>query len=62
MQLTIQQLQHRLKVEKGPRAVKDDVEIVVENNPWVREEDDGNSNDNTLPYPRDFRRNFRDQR
>ena len=41
--------------------MEDDVKLVDENNPLVRE-DNGNSDDNTLPNSRTLRRNFRDQR
>ena len=41
--------------------MQDDLEIVVENNPQVREKGYGNSNDSTFPHLKDLRRYLRDQ-
>ena len=51
LRLLVQRLQHRLIIYEGPRAIKDDVEIVGENNP---NGDDEGLDDDTLPHQMDF--------
>ena len=53
LELTVQMLQHRLRIFEGPRAVEDDVELVDENQ--TIEGDQTELDGGNLPHPKEIR-------